>query len=103
MNKLVPNLGNKSKYVLHYKNLQLHLSLGMKLTKVCRILKFKQYDWLKGYIDFNTDKRKNAANNFDKYFFKLMNNSVYGKTKENLLKRISVRLVHKAKGYIKVF
>ena len=103
MNKLVPNLGNKSKYVLHYKNLQLYLSLGMKLTKVCRILKFKQYDWLKGYIDFNTDKRKNAANNFDKYFFKLMINSVYGKTKEILLKRINVRLVHKAKGYIKVF
>ena len=58
VNKLIPNLGNKSKYVLHFKHLQLYLSLGMKLTKVHRILKFKQNDWLKKYIDFNTDKRK---------------------------------------------
>ena len=55
-NTLVPNLGNKSKDVLHYKNPQLYLSLGMKLTKVHRILKFKQLNWLKTYIDFNTDK-----------------------------------------------
>ena len=54
--KLVPNLGNKSKYVLHYRNLQLYLSLGMKLNKVQKILKFKQSDWLKIYTDFNTDK-----------------------------------------------
>ena len=69
VNKLVPNLHNKSKYFLHYKKLQLYLSLGIKLTKVHRILKFKQLDWLKTYIDLNTDKRRNAANSFKKDFY----------------------------------
>ena len=93
--KLLPNLGHKTKYVLHYKNLQLYLSLEMKMTKIHRVLKFKQSDWMKIYIDFNTEKRKNAANNFEKDFSKLMINSVYGKTMENLQKRISMRSIGK--------
>ena len=67
--KLIPNLGNKTNYVLHYRNLQLYLSLGMKLTKTHRVLKFKQPDWMKKYIDFNTQKGTNAANSFEKYIF----------------------------------
>ena len=58
------------------------------------MLKFKQSNWMKKYIDFNTEKRTNAANSFEKNFFKLMIDSVYGKTTENLPKRINVRLVN---------
>ena len=99
--KLIPNLDNKTDYALHDKNLQLYLSLGMKLTKIHRVLKFKQSDWMKKYIDFNTEKRTNAANSFEKDFFKLMINNVYGKTMENLQKRICVRLVSNKKYFLK--
>ena len=99
--KLIPNLGNKTNYVVHYRNLQLYLSLGMKLTKINRVLKFNQSDWMKKYIDFNTKKRMNAANDFGKDFFKLMINSVYGKIMENLRKRMNVRLVNNEKDFLK--
>ena len=82
--KLIPNLDNISNYVLHYRNIQLYLSLGMKLTKIHKVLKFKQSDWMKKYIDFNSEKRTNAANSFEKDFFKLMINSVCGKTMERI-------------------
>ena len=69
--KLIPNLGNRTNYLLHYKNLQLYLSLGMKMTKLHKTIKFKQSDWMKKHIDFNTEKRTNAASSFEKDFLKI--------------------------------
>ena len=63
--KLIPNFRNKTNYVVHYRNLQLYLPLGMKLTKIHRVLEFKQSDW----TGFNTEKRMNAANDFERDFF----------------------------------
>ena len=91
--KLVPNLNDKSKYILHYRNLKLYLSLGMTVKKVHRVLAFDQSPWLKPYIDFNTNKRKAATNAFEKDFFKLLNNSVFGKSFESLRHRILVELL----------
>ena len=95
---LIQNLGSKTNYVLHYRDLQLYLSLGMELIK---IQKFRMSDWTKKYIDFNTEKRTNAVNSFEKDFLKMMINSVYGKTKGNLRKRINVRLVNNEKDFLK--
>ena len=101
VNKLVPNLRDKIKYVVHYRNLQYYLSLGMKLIKVNRILKFKRSNWLKKYIEFNTETRKNAVSEFEKNFFKLLINYIYGKSMENIRKRISVKLINNSKDYLR--
>ena len=66
---IIPNLGDKTNYVVHYRNLQLYLSFGMKLTKIHKVLELEQSDWLKKYIAFNSERRMNAANDFEKDFF----------------------------------
>ena len=99
--KLVPNLGDKVKYVVRYRNLQYYLSLGIKLIKVHRILKFKQSNWFKEYVEFNTKKRQESTDEFNKTFFKLLINRVYGKSMENIRKRINVRLINGSKKYLK--
>ena len=100
--KLIPNLRDKSCNVLHYRALQLHVSLGMVVKKIHRVMKFKQSDWLKSFVMFNTAKRMNVANEFEKAFLKLIINSVYGKTMENVRKRVNVKLINNEKKYLKV-
>ena len=85
--KLVPNFFDKEKYALYYENLQFYLWLGLKLKKIYRVLEFNQSQWLKPYVEFNTQKRIEAEKSDDKdgkALYKLINNVVYGETVENL-------------------
>ena len=100
--KLIPNLRNKNNYVVHYKTLMQCLRLGMKLKKIHRGIKFIESDFLKPYIDMNTNLRTQAKNNFEKDFFKLMNNSVFGKTMENIRNRVNVKLVNTGEQFKKL-
>ena len=91
--KLVCNLYDKKKYVVHINSLKQSLNHGLKLKKIHRMIKFNQEAWLKPYIDMNTELRKLARNDFEKDLFKLMNNSVFGKTIENIRKHRDIKLV----------
>ena len=91
--KLVPNLMNKFKYTCHYLNLKYYLEHGMEIRKIHRVLQFKQFAWLAPYITKNQQLRAQSTTEFEKDFFKLMNNSIYGKTCENQKKRTDIKLV----------
>ena len=100
--KLVPNLLNKSRYVVHYTTLQLYIKLGLKLTKIHRVLKFRQHPWLKPYVEHCTENRKAAKSDFEKDFWKLCVNAVYGKSMENVRRRCNYRLITDEKKAMKV-
>ena len=99
--KLILNLNDKNKYVVHIRTLQFYLKHGLKLKKIHRAIKFEQKEILKPYIEFNTEKRKNARNDFEKDIFKLLNNAVFGKTMEDKRKHLDFEIVSDEKRLMK--
>ena len=99
--KLVPNLNDKQGRVVHVKALDQARKHGLKLKKVRRVIEFQQSKWMKAYIMLNIKLRKDAKNEFEMDFFKLMNNSVFGKTMENIRNHKDMKLVTSDKKYLK--
>ena len=91
--KLLPNLNHKRNYVVHYRNLKFYMQQGMQLRRIHRVIAFRQTAWLAPYINFNTERRQEAKCSFERDFFKLLNNSMFGKTMENLRQRTDVNIV----------
>ena len=90
--KLICEIKDKKKYVIYIRALKQVLNNGLKFKKVHRIMQFKLKAWLKAYIDLNTELRKNVKNKFEKNFLNIMNNSVFGKTMENIRNHIDIKL-----------
>ena len=99
--KLVPNLRDKKSYVIHIQALNQALQHRLRLDGIHRAIEFDQSPWLKTYIDFNTQLRTAATNDFEKDFFKLMNNLVFGKTMENTRKHRNIKLVMTEEKYLR--
>ena len=99
--KLVPNLRDKKNHIIHIQALNQALQHGLRLDRIHRVIEFDQSPWLKTYIDFNTQLKTAATNDFEKDFFKLMNNSVFGKTMENIRKHRNIKLVMTEEKYLR--
>ena len=101
--KLISTLNDKIKYTTHYRNLKFYLQQGMILNKVHSVFTFRQETWLKKYIEFNTQKRKETENDFEKDLFKLINNSLFGKTMESVRGRVKYEIINDDYKFLKVF
>lgn len=97
--KLMSTLENKTNYVIHYRTLQLYLSLGMRVTRVHNVISFHQAPVMKDYIDFNSAKRAAATNAFDTNYYKFLNNSLFGKTMERVDKKTIIKLVNNPQSF----
>ena len=101
--KLVPNLHNKEKYVVHHEMMKFYEKMSLKILKIHKGIKFEEKDFMKKYIELNINLRKKKKNEFENKFFKKMNNSVFGKTMENLRKRVDIKFTNSEEKAVKYF